>query len=232
MEVIEKKDSWGMFNHIAKRYDWINRFLSCGIDLYWRSCLLKHIPKTEEVTNLLDIASGTGDQLFTILKNRPYVLGVGIDLSEKMLDIAKAKGAKKKALASFLLADAKALPASNASIDITTISFGIRNIDDPLVSLEEMHRVLKKGGKALILEFSLPKARFIRAPYLFYLRHILPKLGQMLSKEKGAYAYLSQTIQTFPHGKAFISLMQKAGFEHSTFHPLTFGIATLYVGVK
>ena len=216
-----------MFDRIAKRYDFINRVLSCGIDIYWRRFLIKEIPSGE--IRLLDIACGTGDQLFSILQKRKNIaLAKGIDLSTGMLEVAKKKGAAD----SFLVGDAKALPFEEKSFDAATISFGIRNIDEPLVALKEMHRILSPKGRALILEFSLPSSRLIAPLYLFYLRHILPFIGNFLSKDKEAYSYLSKTIESFPYGIDFVNLMKEAGFTQATSKPLSFGIATLYVGVK
>ena len=216
-----------MFDRIAKRYDFINRVLSCGIDIYWRRFLIKEIPDWQ--IKLLDIACGTGDQLLAILKKRKNItLAKGLDLSTGMLEIAKKKGSPDY----FLVGDAKALPFGDESFDAASISFGIRNIDEPLIALKEMHRILSAKGKALVLEFSLPKNLLARSVYLFYLRHILPFVGNFLSKDKEAYSYLSKTIESFPYGSDFVDLMKEAGFTQATSKPLSFGIATLYVGVK
>ncbi len=127
---------------------------------------------------------------------------------------------------------AEKIPYNPETFDAVTISFGIRNSRDPLLSLQEMHRVLKKKGRALILEFSLPKSETLKRLHLFYLRKILPKVGGFFSKSPSSYVYLNQTIETFPYGKALVSLMQKAGFASVEIYPLTWGVVTLYVGEK
>ena len=224
---MKKELSFEMFDRISTKYDRINRILSGGIDLYWRQQLIKQIPLWP--VKMVDLATGTGDQLFAAAKKRILTEAVGLDLSKNMLSIASQKADAKNIPASFGVADAQNLPLKSDTFDITSISFGIRNVADPVKCLSEMHRVLHKGGKALILEFSLPK---IKGPYLFYLRHILPKIGKWLSRDEEAYRYLNETIEAFPYGEDFINLMKQAGFKTSRAIPLTFGIATLYVGVK
>jgi demethylmenaquinone methyltransferase / 2-methoxy-6-polyprenyl-1,4-benzoquinol methylase len=221
-----------LFNEISPTYDLVNRILSLGIDHYWRRKISSLIPKKDSI-HFLDLATGTGDQLFSILKRKPNATAVGIDLAEEMLEIAKIK-AKKHSFekkATFQVASATELPFKENTFDYLTMSFGIRNIPCIKTCFKEMHRVLKPGGTLFILEFSLPKNTLIRSSYLLYLRHILPKIGRLISKHPKAYTYLNQTIETFPHGKLFCDLLNEEGF-HTTFQPFTFGIVNLYSAVK
>lgn len=225
------KESWKMFNRISPSYDRINRILSLGMDQTWRRLAASHLPKKPDL-RLLDLASGTGDQLIACLEyGKSIQQAIGIDLSEEMLRIAKEKMTAKsyKDKISFMTADAEKIPFPDASFDAATFSFGIRNVSDPLLSLRQIKRVLKPQGKCLILEFSLPPQPF-KQFHLFYLRHILPRIGGWLSKNPDAYRYLNQTIETFPYGKAFCSLMETAGFTSIQTIPMALGAVTLYVG--
>lgn len=221
----------GMFNAIAKRYDRANRCLSLGIDARWRKSLAKYLPEKENM-RLLDIATGTCDQLIALMQTGKVSCGVGIDLAEEMLAIGKQKilqypfGEK----IDLLCASACEIPFPDHSFDCTTISFGIRNVQGNC--LKEMFRILAPSGRALILEFSLPKNHLIRLCHLFYLRHLIPMIGGLMTKKKEAYRYLNQTIEAFPYGEKFLELMEKEGFVHCRAIPLTFGIATLYVGER
>ncbi len=217
-----------MFNAIAPSYDGINRILSLGMDLHWRKTLVRHLPLRENLT-VLDLATGTGDQILAILKKHPFPQRVvGIDLAQEMLEQAKQKLPPNVEL---LCADALNLPFTDESFDASTFSFGIRNVENPLTSLQEIYRVLKPKGRCLILEFSLPKPP-IRTLYLLYLRHFLPRLGALLSNHPSAYRYLNQTIESFPYGADFCSLMKKARFTQIRAIPLAFGAVTLYFGDK
>ncbi len=221
-----------LFNEISSTYDLVNNILSCGIDKYWRASMVKHIP-SDYPLSLLDIATGTGDQLFSFLKKRNNIWqAVGVDLAENMLELAKKKAEKYPFPVSFLCADALTLPFQNGSFDCVTISFGIRNMVSVEKALNEMHRVLKPHGFVSILEFALPKSLIIKTPYLFYLRNILPKIGRLISKNPKAYTYLNETIETFPHGEDFCNLMRAQGFQEVSFKKLTGGIVNLYHGMK
>lgn len=232
---IEKKNlSYQIFDRIANRYDLINRILSLGIDHYWRWMLSKRVSKHKRI-KLLDLATGTGDQLLSLLKRRQNITdSLGIDLSMHMLKKAEKKALKKRLTmrCAFEEGNAEKIPLETETIQLVTMSFGIRNVPHPIQCLEEMARVLEKEGQALILEFSLPCIRWIRALYLLYLRKILPKVGRLLSKDHSAYTYLQETIETFPYGDAFLKLMKKAGFQKVKATPLSFGIVTLYAGEK
>lgn len=222
-----------MFDRISSRYDLTNRILSFWMDMRWRRFLSHHLPAKKELS-LLDLATGTGDQLCALFeKKAPIAKAIGIDLSTKMLEIAQSKLSKKSYGQQIELkrADAQHLPFSNDSFDLCTFSFGIRNVESPLLALSEMHRVTSSRGRCLILEFSLPETSF-RLPYLFYLRHLLPKLGGWLTKDANAYKYLNKTIEAFAYGEEFLSWMREAGWTQATAIPLLFGSVTLYRGDK
>ena len=222
-----------MFDQISPTYDRVNRILSFGQDLQWRNKVASHLPDRPNLS-LLDLASGTGDQLLSLFESgRSIERAIGIDIAEKMLEIARAKLKVKPYRDKVLLqtADALALPFAENSFDAASFSFGIRNVSHPAKSIEEIYRVLKPKGRVLILEFSLPKQPF-RALYLTYLRYILPTLGGMLSKQPSAYRYLNKTIESFPSGDAFLALLKAAGFRESRAHPMAGGAVTLYIGEK
>lgn len=223
-----------MFNHISPTYDRANRILSLGIDQYWRRKVAKFMPKKENI-RLLDCATGTGDQLFSLMKrSRNVSQAVGIDMASEMLRIGKQKLKQKPYARKVTLKQAcvTSLPFIDNSFDCATISFGIRNVVDVSSCLKEIHRVLNPGGRILVLEFSLPTNRKLKAAHLFYLRRLIPKVGGWISKDKEAYSYLNQTIETFPYGESFCHLLSDAGFKKVKAHPLTFGIVTLYQGDK
>jgi demethylmenaquinone methyltransferase/2-methoxy-6-polyprenyl-1,4-benzoquinol methylase len=227
-------ETWLIFEKIASRYDLTNHILSLGIDYFWRKKVSSIIVKEQEIT-IVDLATGTGDLLLAILKDHPNIVrALGIDMSPKMLSLAEAKFIKKKNYlnTSLRLGDVGCLPLNNNDWDYVTIAFGIRNTSDTFKSLQEMYRVLKTGGKVIVLEFSLPKNFFFRNIYLIYFRYILPWLGFLITRELGAYKYLNNSVENFPHGESFIILMEQAGFVKCQQYPLTFGIASIYIGQK
>lgn len=231
---MEKEHIWRTFDTIAPTYDRINRILSLGIDLLWRKKMGTFLPEGEKL-KLLDCASGTADQLLSLLKRHPQIgSAIASDLSKEMLAIGEKKVAKSpfREKVRFMEADACSLPFEEASFDCVTISFGIRNVPDVSKALTEFYRVLKPGGRLLILEFSQPKAKWLRGLFLFYLRHVLPKVGGLLSGNRKAYAYLNSSIEGFPYGKEFSSLLERANFSSATHLPLSCGIATIYTGDK
>ena len=226
-----KEKSWKIFDEIYLNYDRINQVLSFGQDRTWRRLVASHLPNTSSL-RLLDLASGTLDQLIACMESCANIeSAIALDLSKNMLEIGKKKLQTKpyREKIRVIVGDAQNPPFPDCSFDAITFSFGIRNLSDPFHSLLEMKRLLKPGGKALILEFSLPK-KPIRSFHLFYLRYLLPHIGGFLSKNPKAYRYLHETIETFPYGDAFCAMMQKAGFSSVHAIPLSLGAVTLYVG--
>ena len=225
---------WHMFDRIAHRYDLLNRLLSGGTDVAWRKAMARHLPAGDNL-QVLDLATGTADVLL-FLEQQSSRLGtsVGSDMSAGMLHLGNEKLRKRGLDQRFRLvrSDATDLVFQDQTFDVVTISFGIRNVLSVEGALREMHRVLRPGGRAMVLEFSLPANRPFRALYLWYFRNILPLLGGLISGDRYAYRYLNQTVETFPYGEAFCQLMRDAGFENVRGLPFTFGIATLYLGDK
>lgn len=230
----KKVEVWKMFDRIANRYDLLNRLLSMRQDVLWRKKLLDLLPPKNSLY-LLDVATGTADQILHLFEETDKIeKAIGIDMSENML----AQGQKKIAQlnlegkVSLRVGDATQIPFKNDEFDVSTMSFGIRNVNNVELALKEILRVLKPGGTSLILEFSLPKNKLIKKPYLFYFRNVLPKIGSVISGDSMAYSYLNQSVEDFPYGTEFCSLMEKSGFAEVTATPLTLGIATIYKGTK
>lgn len=227
------QDSWKMFNKIAPTYDRINKILSLGMDRGWRRFLAKNLPSKKNL-KILDLATGTGDQLISLFENGASIQkAIGIDLAEDMLSIAKSKLNSKiySDKIDLICADAQKLPFADNTFDAATFSFGIRNVPNPLLSLKEIYRTIKPHGKCLILEFSLPPQP-IQTGYLLYLRYILPRWGSFLSKSPNAYSYLNKTIESFPSGAAFAQLLKQASFTKISIQPQALGAVTLYTGFK
>ncbi len=223
-----------MFDQIAHRYDFLNHSLSLGQDIIWRSQVSKCISGKNFSTSL-DIATGTGDQLIRIVNKMTTIQSaVGLDMSRNMLNIGLNKINKHhiRNRTALVHGDALHLPVESDSIELITISFGIRNVVDVSKALDEMFRVIKTGGMLIILEFSIPQNTLFRCFYLFYLRNILPMIGSVISGNKKAYTYLNKTIETFPYGNEFCNIMKQSGFTKITAKPLTFGIATIYCASK
>ena len=216
-----------MFDRIAHRYDLLNRLLSFGRDVAWRKAMVRHLPEGREL-RVLDLATGTADVLLALHVTERVRFGVGLDLSGGMLQFAQKKTAGKPL--ALVQGDGTRLGLREGTFDVVSIAFGIRNVVDVDAGLREMRRMLAPGGRALILEFSLPENRLFRALYLGYFRHVLPRIGGLLSGDSHAYRYLNQTVETFPYGVEFQNLMRAAGFSEVRALPLTMGIATLYVG--
>ncbi len=221
-----------MFNSIAWRYDFLNHFLSFGIDRYWRrksiSMLINHRPQL-----ILDVASGTGDLAIAALKLNPLKV-YGVDISEDMLKIGREKLRKKKLQdkIDLLEADSEKLIFEDNKFDAVTVGFGVRNFENLEKGLAEMLRVLKPSGKVVILEFSKPKSAIIRSLYSFYSSKICPWLGNMISKDPVAYTYLNKSVEAFPEGENFATILKRTGYKEVGIRPLTFGVATIYTGTK
>lgn len=218
-----------MFAQIAPRYDRANRVLSFGIDQRWRrrAAAAAAVHPTDVV---LDLACGTGD-LSLLLQRRVSTPVTGADFTWEMLPIAARKTAKRHAAARYVCADALRLPFADATFDAVTIAFGIRNLDDPVAGLREMARVVRPGGRVVVLEFGQPTGLFGRA-YRAYARHVMPRVGGLVTGARAAYEYLPRTAAQFPAGAAFLRLMDESdAFASHSLRRLTGGVAYVYVGV-
>lgn len=228
-----KTESYRIFDKIAKTYDFLNIILSLGIDRLWRRKIIKLIGNSPR-SNVLDLATGTADMAILLGKTENISNVLGLDMSKEMISIGKVKvskqGLDKKVTLD--IGNGMDLPVESNSKDLLTITFGIRNFGDFKKGLREMHRVLVPGGQCVIMEFSLPKNILIRSIYLFYFRNFLPFIGNIISKDKMAYSYLNETVEKFPYGKEFSDEMINAGFSEVAIHPLTFGIASIYIAKK
>lgn len=224
-----------MFGEIAPSYDRMNHLLSLNVDRYWRWWTVKKLqPKTGEP--ILDVCTGTGDLALAFHRATSGQSEiVGADFTPQMLEIARRKQARAKIgeELSFLQADTQNLPFDDDRFAIVSVAFGLRNVADTDRGLAEMTRVCRPGGQVAILEFSTPRWQPLRGLYLFYFRHILPRVGQLFARNKSAaYEYLPASVGQFPDGKALAERMRGVGLKNVKFWPLTFGIATLYVGRK
>ena len=230
----QQRDNARMFDRIAHRYDFLNRLLSLRCDVIWRRRMAECLPSTKNL-RVLDVATGTADSLLSLDQHCDRIdLGVGLDMAERMLRIGLAKlnqsGHSKRL--SLVRADGAAIPFEDGSFDVVTIAFGIRNFADTIGGLREFHRVLRSDGRLLVLEFSLPTNSFLRRCYLAYFRCIMPLIGRLLSGDTAAYRHLNRSVESFPYGSEFLELMTAAGFAHVHAHPLTLGVATIYLGYK
>jgi demethylmenaquinone methyltransferase/2-methoxy-6-polyprenyl-1,4-benzoquinol methylase len=231
---IDKKGVHAMFDKISSSYDLVNKVMTGYRDIAWRKQLARMLPRRADM-QVLDVATGTADQILALFKESSSIaFATGIDLARQMLKIGQDKidSAGLTSKVHLQEASALAIPYPEHSFDAATISFGIRNVTDPMACLLEMHRVLKVGGRVLILESSLPTSPYIRPFHLAYLRFVLPCVGGLLSREKKAYIYLNKTIESFPSGPLFSAMMEKAGFSHVIRHPMMFGAVTVYQGDK
>jgi demethylmenaquinone methyltransferase/2-methoxy-6-polyprenyl-1,4-benzoquinol methylase len=221
-----------LFNSIADTYDFLNHFLSGGIDIYWRRRALKLLGNSKP-KNILDVATGTGDFAIAAVSYGVEMV-YGIDIADKMLEIGKQKTLKKGLNEKIKLevGKAEALRFEDYSFDAAIVAFGVRNFENLEKGLSEMHRVLKNDGKILVLEFSKPKVFPVKQIYFFYFKYVLPLVGKLISKHHAAYDYLPDTVMNFPEGEIFLDILTKVGFNNTRQHRMTFGIATAYLGVK
>lgn len=230
---VNKDQSYQIFNSIATRYDFVNSILSFGLHHYWRKMLRRRLPRSVNL-KVLDLATGTGDVAIELTHSPAVTRVTGLDMSHEMIAVGQQKVAKlglQKKI-NFIEGDAQKLPFSDGQFQVTTMSFGIRNVPDVLACMRECHRVLSVGGRSLFLEFGLPKSKLMRMAHLFYLRNILPHIGNALTGHAFAYTYLNKTIETFPYGQDFCELLKKAGFQYVNYKTLSFGIVHLYWGEK
>jgi len=221
-----------MFNDIAPKYDFLNHFLSGGIDIMWRKKVRRLLAKSNP-KRILDVATGTGDLAVELTNLNPDSI-VGIDIATEMLDVGVEK-IKRKGLNNVIElqeGDAENIKFDNNTFDAITVAFGVRNFENLNKGLKEMHRVLKPNGIVAVLEFSKPKSFPFKQAYGFYSKYILPTMGKAVSKSDEAYKYLPESVQGFAEDKAFLNELEKAGFKSVKQTRLTMGIATLYSGSK
>jgi len=228
----KKEEVAEMFNNISRRYDFLNHFLSLGIDRIWRKKAIRQL-KEVEPKRILDIATGTGDFAIAALKLNPDEV-VGVDISQGMLDMGIQKMKKRgyDNTIKMLLGDSEKLPFEDDSFDALTVGFGVRNYENLEQGLSDMLRVIKPGGKAVILEFSKPKKFPIKQLFGFYSKRLIPFFGKLISKDKRAYAYLPESVEAFPEGQAFKDIMTKMGYKNVESKLVSGGIATIYSGLK
>jgi demethylmenaquinone methyltransferase / 2-methoxy-6-polyprenyl-1,4-benzoquinol methylase len=221
-----------MFNNISKRYDLLNHVLSLGIDIIWRKKAIKLLRK-DQPKLILDIATGTGDFAIEALALNPDKV-IGVDISEGMLAEGKKKIKKRKLedKIELQMGDSEKLLFEQNKFDAVIVSFGVRNFENLEKGLADMYRVLKPGGKTVIVEFSKPKKFPMKQTYNFYFKFILPQIGKIVSKDNSAYTYLPESVQAFPDGEDFLQVLRKVGFKNTQCKPLTFGISSIYIGEK
>ncbi|HET6880584.1 MAG TPA: bifunctional demethylmenaquinone methyltransferase/2-methoxy-6-polyprenyl-1,4-benzoquinol methylase UbiE [Pirellulales bacterium] len=223
-----------MFGEIAGRYDFLNHLLSANVDRYWRWRTIRAVPPAEGP--ILDLCTGTGDLALAYYRasgGRAKIVAADFCHPMLLLGDKKRQHAGCNGQLTFVEADAQRLPFPDDHFSIVCVAFGLRNVTDTDRGLREMARVCRPGGRVAVLEFSLPKWRPLRAIYLAYFRHVLPRIGQALARNRhAAYSYLPDTVSEFPSGDALAGRMQKAGLAEVAFRSLTLGVATLYVGTK
>jgi demethylmenaquinone methyltransferase/2-methoxy-6-polyprenyl-1,4-benzoquinol methylase len=232
-EESKKKQVEKMFDKIAFRYDFLNHFLSAGIDIGWRKKAIKQL-RSIDPKSILDVATGTGDMaiLASRLLNAEKI--IGIDISDGMLDIAKKKIEKLglQQRIELLKGDSETIIFNSNSFDAVTVAFGVRNFQNLELGLNEIKRVLKPGGKLIVLEFTKPKLPVIKNFYNLYLNVITPWIGKVISKNKNAYQYLNESVQSFPEGKDFVKILNKLGYKNASCKTLSLGISSIYWGEK
>ena len=221
-----------MFDSIAPRYDLLNHLLSLGIDKLWRkkavSLIAPYGPR-----RILDVATGTADLAIEAATLNPDLV-VGIDISPEMLDIGRRKVQRlgKSEMIELRQGASEDLPLADHSFDAAMVAFGVRNFENLQAGLREMHRVLAEGAPLVVLEFSHPSRFPVKQLYEFYFKHVVPRIGKAVSKHESAYEYLPESVEEFPFGQDFLREMRQAGFEDLSIRPVTFGIASIYFGVR
>jgi demethylmenaquinone methyltransferase / 2-methoxy-6-polyprenyl-1,4-benzoquinol methylase len=221
-----------MFDNISHNYDFLNHFLSMGIDKGWRKKAIK-ILKPLQPKQILDVATGTGDFAIMALAINPEKI-TGVDISEGMLDMGRKKIQRRGLTEKIELisGDSENLPFGENKFDAVTVAFGVRNFENLEKGLSEILRVIKPGGMVVVLEFSRPRKFPFRQLYSFYFKIVLPKIGRMISKDKVAYTYLPESVEVFPDGQDFLGILKNIGFKDTACKSLTFGISSIYTGRK
>ena len=222
-----------MFDDIAVKYDFLNRFLSAGIDISWRKKAIRQL-KELHPKKILDVATGTADVAIMasgILKPEKII---GIDISDGMLEIGRQKIAKQglNGIIELLNGDSETINFGDATFDAVTVAFGVRNFQHLEKGLSEIKRVLKPGGKLVVLEFSQPKMPVVKSIYNLYMKVICPNVGKLFSKNRNAYKYLDASIKKFPEGKNFTQILDNLGYLNTYSKPLSLGICSIYCGTK
>jgi demethylmenaquinone methyltransferase/2-methoxy-6-polyprenyl-1,4-benzoquinol methylase len=222
-----------MFNRIAPYYDMLNAVLSLGIDTIWRRKAIQQLNKNQPKV-ILDVATGTADLAIETAKQLNPEKIVGVDISTQMLDIGRTK-LKKKSLDQLITleeGDSENLPFEDNTFDAITVAFGVRNFENLEKGLKEMHRVLKPNGQLVVLEFSRPSIFPIKQLFNLYFKYILPRIGNLTSKDSRAYSYLYESVQAFPDGEDFVNILSKTGYKSNQCKALTLGICSIYSGFK
>lgn len=228
----KKRQVEEMFDNIAPRYDFLNHLLSVNIDKLWRKKAMRFLEE-KKPQSILDVATGTADFSIALQQLNPQEI-IGVDISENMLAVGRTKVKSKKldSLITLQRADSEQLPFADNRFDAVTVAFGVRNFENLKKGLQEMLRVVKPGGRVVVLEFSKPRVFPVKQLFNFYFKNILPVIGRIFSSDQRAYTYLPESVQAFPEGKAFIALMEECGYKAVKCKNLTFGIASIYAGEK
>lgn len=229
----KKEEVREMFDNIAPKYDLLNHTLSMSIDRVWRRRVVGEVRRAKP-GRILDVATGTGDLAIAMARRIRDVQVLGVDLSELMLAVARRKIEARGLDGRIVLdrGDAERLAVADASVDVATVAFGVRNFGDLGAGLRELARTIKPGGKVVILEFSRPRNRVFRALYEFYSYKILPRIGGLVSRDKRAYEYLPASVGEFPAPEEFMAMMARAGFRNCRARSQSFGIAQIYIGER
>jgi demethylmenaquinone methyltransferase/2-methoxy-6-polyprenyl-1,4-benzoquinol methylase len=234
----KKEQVADMFNKIAFRYDFLNRFLSGGIDQSWRRKAIRELAENandgHSPLQILDVATGTADMAILMTRMIPHAKITGIDISSGMLEIGKQKVARLQLAnrVELLAGDCEALRFPDNNFDAITVAFGIRNFENLEKGLREMLRVLKPGGRLIVLEFSQPKNPLFMRLCNLYMRVFTPAVGKMISKNREAYAYLNKSVAAFPEGAALLAILNGTGYKRTRLKTLSWGICTIYCGAK
>lgn len=222
-----------MFDRISPKYDALNHLLSFNIDKVWRRKAAKEVAK-HHPADILDLATGTADLAIALAKHNPQARIIGIDISERMLEIGHEKVKQQKLENQIVLrfGDAATLPFEDGTFDVVTVAFGVRNFEDLDKGLSEISRVLKPCGQAVILEFSMPEKFPVKQLYQFYFKRVLPIIGKRVSKDESAYTYLPSSVERFPMPKVFLDILDRYGIQQGQMIPMAFGIAIVYTAIK